>query len=56
MPTGYSLPHDTPITNQVKKNSTIISNVSVVTTFHYYAFNCIQNIWVCVCDHSFICL
>ncbi|XP_029689943.1 nebulin isoform X7 [Takifugu rubripes] len=27
MPTGYSLPHDTPITNQVKKNSTIISNV-----------------------------
>lgn len=34
MPTGYSLPYDTPINKQVKKNSKTISNVSAVTAFH----------------------
>lgn len=31
MPTGYSLPHDTPLIKQAKLNSVINSNVSTVT-------------------------
>lgn len=35
MPTGYSLPYDTPINKQVKKNSKTISDVSTVPAFHF---------------------
>lgn len=49
MPTGYSLPHDTPINKQVKHNSTIISNVSATTVFH----RLIVPLNVCKC---FMCL
>lgn len=29
MPTGYSLPHDTPLIKQAKINSVVTSNVSI---------------------------
>lgn len=31
MPTGYSLPNDTPLIKQAKKNSVVTSSVSAVT-------------------------
>ncbi len=35
MPTGYSLPHDTPLIKQVKKNTIVTSDVSSFTVFKH---------------------
>lgn len=35
MPTGYSLPHDTPLIKQAKMNSIITSSVNTVIPSHH---------------------